>query len=481
MYPAVKDPEIEKETTPLPTYPQVMQLNGDHDDATTGIWQRGKGILACNRRMLDNQLACDIWFTLGPQREKVGAHRYMLQSRSGVFYAMLDGPGADRTHIDLPDVQPTVFWHLLRYMYYEELYPEPDTVLGLLSLTEKYDLVTANHVCLRFLRSCLTVNMACDILETAHRHNDRDLETEVMLFICKHGEVVLHTEGLERLCRECLNKVLTAEGLEINPTLREEITDRWARKRCEDNEQEPSDDNKRVQLGDVVYVKRDAQKSRRYILNSCTEEKLSPVDDPSDAPPLYSDLSMDGREDIPDTASIAPVSTVGSRHSVYSQISRQQSFATWPDLNNITRFREVGDTVVNNGTADAVSFTVDRNIYLYGFGIYGSKKPGEVSFKVDTIVTRKKKDFLMESISIKGTGVILPVMFERPIKIDKAKSYTLEIYLHGPDCYRGVEGVAKARDGQTTFTFSKAANIKGNRTTDKMGQIPRLFFMPYGK
>ena len=47
-------------------------------------------------------------------QEKIGAHRYVLQSRSGVFFAMLDGPGADRSHMDLPDAQPKVFWQLLR-------------------------------------------------------------------------------------------------------------------------------------------------------------------------------------------------------------------------------------------------------------------------------------------------------------------------------------------------------------------------------
>ena len=64
--------------------------------------------------MLEGQLACDIWFTAGPKREKIGAHQYMLKSRSGVLYAMFDGPGAERTHIDLPDVQPKVLWQLLR-------------------------------------------------------------------------------------------------------------------------------------------------------------------------------------------------------------------------------------------------------------------------------------------------------------------------------------------------------------------------------
>jgi hypothetical protein len=147
----------------------------------------------------------------------------------------------------------------------------------------------------------------------------------------------------------------------------------------------------------------------------------------------------------------------------------------------VTRFKEVGDSVPNTGIADAISFTVDHNVYLYGFGIYGSKKPGEASFRVDTIVTRKKKDIVMESISIKGAGVILPVMFERALKIEKGKPYTLEIYVHGPDSHKGVDGLTSVTDGRVKFTFTKATQIKGNRTTDQTGQIPRFYFMPYGK
>ena len=147
----------------------------------------------------------------------------------------------------------------------------------------------------------------------------------------------------------------------------------------------------------------------------------------------------------------------------------------------MTRFREVGDSVVNDGTADDICFTVDQNLYLYGFGIYGSKRPGEASYKVDTVVTRKKKDILMESISIQGAGVILPVMFERPVKVDKGKPYTLEIYVQGPHSHVGAEGITTVSDRGVTFKFSKAEKVKGNRTTDQLGQIPRFYFMPYGK
>lgn len=269
-------------------------------------------------------------------------------------------------------------------------------------------------------------------------------------------------------------QVLTLEGLQVSPTVRQEVTDRWARHRCEEKLCEPTEDNKLDSLGDVLYVKRDENKSHRFILDSITDRQLSGEDE--EPPPHYSVLSMENGVDEPDNVS---VSSAGSKRSLRSQYSRQASYAAWADMNQVTRFREVEGVVQNEGAADAISFTVDHNVHLYGFGIYGGKKPGEAAFKVDTIVTRKKRDILMESISIKGAGVILPVMFEKPIKVEKGKPYTLEIYIHGPNSHCGTDGLGSVSDGQTTFKFTKTTTVKGNRTTDQKGQIPRLYFLPY--
>lgn len=483
VYPGLEPVTPVKEKSPPPSYPASPMGKGHEGggDAVTGNWQRGKGVLACNRHMLENQLACDIWFTVGPSQEKVGVHRYMLQSRSGVFYAMLDGPGAERTHIALHDVKPKVFWQLLRYLYYEELYPDSETVFELLSLAEKYDVVAARDVCLRFLHGCFTVKTACDILETAHRYDDQELDKECQLFIRKHGDDVIQTEGMDRLCRECLNKLLTLDGLDVSPTLRQEVTDRWARRQCEDKLQEPTEVNKRESLGDVLYVKRDEKQSHRFVLDTVTDRQLSTEDEVDAPPPLYSELSIENGvgEDEVDSISVVSGSSAGSKRSMRSQYSRQTSRMSWADLNTATRFKEVEGVLTNDGTADAITFTVDRNIYLYGFGVYGGKKPGEASFKVDTVITRKKKDILMESIAIKGAGVILPCMFVKPVKIEKGKPYTVEIYVHGPPSHCGTDGLITVSDGNVKFTFSRAPAVKGNRTTDQKGQIPRFYFMPY--
>ena len=54
-------------------------------------WQVGRTVLECNRYMLDNEIAMDVCFEVGPPDGEVvniRAHKYMLISRSPVFEAM---------------------------------------------------------------------------------------------------------------------------------------------------------------------------------------------------------------------------------------------------------------------------------------------------------------------------------------------------------------------------------------------------------
>jgi len=130
-------------------------------------WQNDLTLTESNRYMLENQIDCDVWFTLLPSGGAageelpvtVGSHRYMLVSRSPVFYAMLSGPlavsstsrtqpspspsqhrrhhhhqqqqqhqraarqdeqtsdpSATRQEIRITDIAPNTFWQLLRFV-----------------------------------------------------------------------------------------------------------------------------------------------------------------------------------------------------------------------------------------------------------------------------------------------------------------------------------------------------------------------------
>jgi len=83
-------------------------------------WQNDLTLTESNRYMLDNEIDCDVWFTLLPSGGavdeelpvSVGCHRYMLVSRSPVFFAMLSGPlAATSTSRTPPSPSPSQHRH----------------------------------------------------------------------------------------------------------------------------------------------------------------------------------------------------------------------------------------------------------------------------------------------------------------------------------------------------------------------------------
>ncbi len=77
-------------------------------------WQAGKSLAECNLRMLDSQDCCDVTFRCGERREVIGAHRYVLISRSCVFYAMFVGPLAKETEVDVPEIELDYFKQFIK-------------------------------------------------------------------------------------------------------------------------------------------------------------------------------------------------------------------------------------------------------------------------------------------------------------------------------------------------------------------------------
>ncbi len=70
--------------------------------------------------MLKQEICTDVEFLVGelPDRQLFRAHRYVLTSRSPVFFAMLTGTMQEAQGggpIEVPDGTPSAFGELLRY------------------------------------------------------------------------------------------------------------------------------------------------------------------------------------------------------------------------------------------------------------------------------------------------------------------------------------------------------------------------------
>ena len=69
-----------------------------------------------NLHMLENEVLCDITFLVGEEKEAIKCHKYMLVSRSPVFYTMFCGALAETSEtVTIPDTEPTIWKLFLRY------------------------------------------------------------------------------------------------------------------------------------------------------------------------------------------------------------------------------------------------------------------------------------------------------------------------------------------------------------------------------
>jgi hypothetical protein len=106
-------------------------------------WQSRRSVIECNKHMLAQQLGCDVTFNIvRGETVQIRAHKYVLGSRSCVFYAMFYGPLSENTgtEIDIPDMTPEQFNDLLQYVF---LCPPPPPSISFL--------IAHPSVCLCFL------------------------------------------------------------------------------------------------------------------------------------------------------------------------------------------------------------------------------------------------------------------------------------------------------------------------------------------
>lgn len=84
-------------------------------DVQSRDWQCGKSLVECLDHLFTAEIACDVTFVIGQRKKKkISAHKAILISRSPVFYAMLEGPLAEKGQITITDISVETFSAFLR-------------------------------------------------------------------------------------------------------------------------------------------------------------------------------------------------------------------------------------------------------------------------------------------------------------------------------------------------------------------------------
>ena len=173
-----------------------------------------------------NELLADVHFlikksdqdaTQQVQQERIPAHKLILSIGSRVFMAMFFGTGSHMNtsnEIEITDVEPEPFKHMLRYLYTDELlYIEPESVMSTLYVAKKYEVSALEKECVDFLKSNLSADNAFMLLQQSRLFDEHHLTELCLNLIDKHCCEAFGAECFLDIDLETLELVLKRDTL----------------------------------------------------------------------------------------------------------------------------------------------------------------------------------------------------------------------------------------------------------------------------
>ncbi|XP_062531974.1 BTB/POZ domain containing protein isoform X5 [Bombyx mori] len=446
-------------------------------------WQATKPtVRERNAAMFNNQLMSDITFIVGaPGHTKIiPAHKYVLATASSVFYAMFYGGLAEcKQEIEVPDVEPSAFLALLKYIYCDEIQLEADTVLSTLYVAKKYIVPHLAKACVNYLETSLTAKNACLLLSQSRLFEEPELMQRCWEVIDAQAEMALTSEGFVDIDMSTLESVLARETLNCKEINLFESALAWAHAECMRRDIDPSPINKRAMLGNAIYLIRFPTMSLEEFANSAAQLGILTPQETIDiflhftacSKPMLS-YPIKSRAGLKAQVNICQNSLyfnyLMAVKLIFISLQICHRFQSCAYRSNQWRYR---------GRCDSIQFCVDKRIFVVGFGLYGSSN-GAADYNVKIELKRLGRVLAENNTKFfsDGSSNTFHVYFENPIQIEPEYFYTASAILDGSELsYFGQEGLSEVYMGTVTFQFH-CSSESTNGTGVQGGQIPELIY-----
>ncbi|CAG5123777.1 unnamed protein product [Candidula unifasciata] len=406
----------------------------------------------------------DIQFKVGkpPDHQIMSAHKFILSIGSAVFDALFNGHlAASENLIEIPDIEPTAFSALMRFLYTDEVKIGPDTVMTTLYAAKKYAIPALERACVEFLKRDLTPDNAFMLLTQARLFDEPQLAALCLEMIDKNTTEALAAEGFTDIDLDTLCAVLERDTLGIRECKLFSAACRWAEAECiRQNLTLPTSNNQRRVLSRALRL-------IRFPLMTVEEFAVGPA--------------QSGILEDREVVELFLYFTVNPKPSI-SFLDVPRCCLTGKEQ-VVSRFCQIESRWGYSGTSDRIRLMVNRRIFVVGFGLYGSiHGPTEYAVNIQIIHMDSAKIVGSNDPTFQcdGTTSTFRVMFKEPVEILPNTSYIASATLKGPDSYYGSKGLRKVThesvsSGKVTFQFTYAAG-NNNGTSVEDGQIPEIIF-----
>lgn len=202
--------------------------------------------------MYNNEVMADVHFIVGkgPNFQRIPAHKFVLSIGSAVFDAMFNGGMATtQNEIEIPDVEPSAFLSLLRFLYTDEVQIGPETVMTTLYAAKKYAVPALERACVEFLKRNLCSDNAFMLLTQARLFDEPQLAALCLETIDKNTNEALNAEGFTDIDLDTLCVVLERDTLGIRECKLFSAVCRWAGAEAQRQSLSVTSENQRAVLG----------------------------------------------------------------------------------------------------------------------------------------------------------------------------------------------------------------------------------------
>eukprot|EP00096_Caligus_rogercresseyi_P006264 TRINITY_DN2258_c0_g1_i1.p1 TRINITY_DN2258_c0_g1~~TRINITY_DN2258_c0_g1_i1.p1 ORF type:complete len:394 (+),score=124.08 TRINITY_DN2258_c0_g1_i1:856-2037(+) len=386
-----------------------------------------------------------------------------MATASTVFYAMFYGglaesSSASSEHIvPIPDVEPSAFLVMLKYLYCDEIDLEPDNVLPTLYTSKKYIVPHLAKECVAFLETSLTAENACILLSESRLFEEPGLMQRCWEVIDAQASLALLAESFVDIDSETLKNILSRETLNCKETVVFTAALNWATARIREDLESPEMGLKeRDILGSALNLIRFPAMSVSDFADEIVTSGILNLREITDIFLHFTSRKYRPKIDYP----LVP------RRGL--DIITGHRFLSSAYRSNQWRYR---------GRCDSIQFCVDKRIFVVGYGLYGSSNgSSEYSAKIELKSSNGGKSLAESSVKFfsDGSSNTFRVFFDQSVQIEPDVFYTASVILDGDELsYFGQEGVSDLTVGGVNFQF-QCSSDSTNGTGVQGGQIPEL-------
>lgn len=267
--------------------------------------------------------------------------------------------------------------------------------------------------------------------------------------------MAIKSEGFVDIDKKTFESILARETLNCREIHLFEAALMWAQAACLKLDIDPSPSNRRNVLGTALQLIRMPTMTLEEFANGVAQTNILTQEETID---IFLNFTAKNKPTLQ--------YSIQSRAGLKTQVCHR--FQSCAYRSNQWRYR---------GRCDSIQFSVDKRIFIVGFGLYGSSTgAADYNVKIDLkrlgcVLAENNTKFFSD-----GSSNTFHVFFENPIQIEPDCYYTASVILDGTELsFFGQEGMTEVCMGNVNFQF-QCSSESTNGTGVQGGQIPELIF-----